>query len=92
MIVVNEATEIAVKITMIVGMVCIVALSVALIVWSVRCIIRSVVETRYAFKVRYYIEDTHRRITDYHMRIRSLEQDVCELKNRRSSEESNVQL
>ena len=71
----NEATviEIGMKITLIAGMICIVVLSVALIVWAVRCIIRSIVEARYAFKVKYYIEDTHRRIVEYDMRIKALE-------------------
>ncbi len=83
----DKMIDIYMKVTLTVGTVCAVALCIALIVWAVRCVVRSVVETRYAFKVRYYIETTHSRIVDYDMRIRSLESDVWKLMHKKEDAE-----
>lgn len=72
--------ETAMKATLLFGMACAAVCFTSLIVWAVRCIIRSIVETRFAFKVRYYIEDTHKRISNYDMRIRTLEAGMFELR------------
>lgn len=72
--------ETAMKAALLFGMACAAVCFTSLIVWAVRCIIRNIIETRYAFKVKYYIEDTHKRISDYDMRIKALEAGMFELR------------
>jgi len=70
--------EICMRIVMVVGMLCLVALFVELIVWAIRSIVRNVTDIRYASKVKYYLEDGHRRIAEYEARIRKLEDEMSE--------------
>ena len=68
--------------TMVVGFVAIIALSVAIITWTVRSVIRWVVEMRYAISVKYYIKDTHERIVDYDKRIKAIEEAIPKLEKK----------
>ena len=76
------------KVTLIFGQVCAIALFVSLVVWAVRSVVRNIVETRYAFHVKYYIKETHSRIVDYDMRIRALESDVWKLTHKKKEAEN----
>ncbi|MBQ7650866.1 MAG: hypothetical protein IJS15_07900 [Victivallales bacterium] len=70
--------EIIAKAVLIVGALCLIVLFIELIVWGIRTIVRNVTDIRYASKVKYYLEDAHRRIADYEARIRHLEGEILE--------------
>ena len=65
-----------------IGAVCVVTLLIALIVWTIKTIIRNIVQTKYACSVKYYIQDTHDRIVDYDRRVRSVETEMSEIKKK----------
>ena len=75
--------EIIAKAVFIVGALCLIVLFIELIVWGIRTIVRNVTDIRYASKVKYYLEDAHRRIAEYETRIKNLE---CELSERKMSQ------
>lgn len=75
--------EIIAKAVFIVGALCLIVLFIELVVWSIRSIVRNVTDIRYASKVKYYLEDAHRRIAEYEARIEKLE---CELSERKMSQ------
>ena len=75
--------EIVANAVFIVGALCLIVLFIGLVVWSIRSIVRNVTDIRYASKVKYYLEDAHRRIAEYEARINKLE---CELSNRKMSQ------
>ena len=75
--------EIVANAVFIVGALCLIVLFIGLVVWSIRSIVRSVTDIRYASKVKYYLEDAHRRIAEYEARINKLE---CELSDRKMSQ------
>lgn len=70
--------EIIAKAVLIVGALCLIVLFIELIVWGIRTIVRNVTDIRYASKVKYYLEDAHRRIADYEARIRHMEGEILE--------------
>ena len=75
--------EIVANAVFIVGALCLIVLFIGLVVWSIRSIVRNVTDIRYASKVKYYLEDAHRRIAEYEARINKLE---CELTDRKMSQ------
>ena len=75
--------EIVANAVFIVGALCLIVLFIGLVVWSIRSIVRNVTDIRYASKVKYYLEDAHRRIAEYEARINKLE---CELSDRKMSQ------
>ena len=66
------------------GFVCVMSLLIALITWSIRKIVRNIVETKYAFSVKYYIQDTHNRMVDYDRRLRNMETEISEIRKQAS--------
>lgn len=63
------------------GTISLLSISAAFVVWSIRCITRSIVEMRYAVQVKYYIKDTYNRIVDYDRRIKDIEETIPKLRD-----------
>ena len=64
---------IIVPVVEIAGTVAIIAVCVATVASMIRWIIKSVVDVKYALKVKYFVEDSRSRIVDYDRRIKDIE-------------------
>ena len=69
----EQMLEIYAKVALTVGTVCLIAMCVALVVWVVKSIVRSVVEMRYAARVKFTLDHTKKFVDGYSDRIRALE-------------------
>lgn len=63
------------------GACCLIFLLSAIVVWSIKTIIRNIIEVNYAVSVKNYIKDNYNRIVSYEIRIKDLEKEIYEIKN-----------
>lgn len=73
----EQMIDIYMKIALTVGTLCLVCIALVLIVWAIRSVVRSITDIRYASKVKFYLEDGHRKIVEYEKRIQAMENNLC---------------
>lgn len=71
------------------GTVTVVAVCVATVAFMIRWIIKSVVNVKYALKVKYFVEDSRSRIIEYDRRIKAMEDTINDW-NRRANDDTRT--